>query len=102
ATDAALTSTDSNALTISAAAADHLSYTQQPSSANAGTTLGTINVAILDAVGNQTAATSSVTLALKAGPGAPAATLSGSSTVAAVAGVATFAGLSIDKAAAGY
>src|SRR4029079_11999180 len=102
ATDAALTSTDSNALTISAAAADHLSYTQQPSSANAGATLGTIKGGILDAFGNQTAATSNVTLALKAGTGDPAATLSGTATVAAVAGIATFTGLSVDKASAGY
>src|SRR6185503_11012175 len=80
ATDGALTTTDSSAFTISAAAADHLSYTQLPSSANAGATLGSIKVAILDAFGNQTTATSNVTLALKAGTGDPAATLSGTST----------------------
>ena len=102
ATDGALTAADSSAFTISAAAADHLSYTQQPASANAGATLGTIKVAILDSFGNQTSATSNVTLAIKAGTGDPAATLSGTTTVAAVAGVATFSGLSIDKAAAGY
>ena len=102
ATDGALTAADSNALTISPAAADHLTYTQQPASANAGSTLGTIKVAILDSFGNQTSATTSVTLAIKAGTGDPAATLSGTTTVAAVAGVATFSGLSIDKAAAGY
>src|SRR4029078_2017260 len=73
-----------------------------PSSATAGTTLGTIKVAILDQFGNQTSATSNVTLALKAGTGDPAATLSGTATVAAVAGIATFTGLSVDKASAGY
>jgi len=46
--------------------------------------------------------TGSVTLAISAGTGAPGAVLAGTKTVTAVAGVATFSGLSIDKAAIGY
>jgi hypothetical protein len=102
ATSGSLTTADSNAVTISPAGADHLSFTQQPSSANAGASLGTVKVAILDQYGNQTSSTANVTLAITSGTGDPAATLSGTTTVAAVAGVATFSGLSIDKAAAGY
>ncbi|HET7146118.1 MAG TPA: hypothetical protein VFI10_02870, partial [Gaiellaceae bacterium] len=82
ATKAGLTTGTSSSFTISAAAADHLSFTQQPSAANAGASLGTVKVAILDQYGNQTSSTANVTLAIKSGTGDPAATLSGTATVA--------------------
>ena len=95
---------DSAGFAVSPAAPDHLAFDNsfQPSSAAAGNSLGTVKVDILDQFGNLTADTSNVTVAIKSGTGDPAATLSGTKTVAAVAGVATFTGLSIDKAAAGY
>jgi hypothetical protein len=77
---------------------------QPPDPATAGTTLApSIVVTARDASG-QTASsfTGNVTLAIAAGTGTAGAVLSGTKTVAAVAGVATFPGLSIDKAAVGY
>jgi len=59
-----------------------------------------ITVAILDADGEQTSSTADVTLAIDANPGL--GTLSGTTTVAAVNGIATFSGLSIDKVGSGY
>lgn len=59
-----------------------------------------IQVALQDAGGNQTAATNAVTIALGANPGG--GTLSGTLTRTAVAGVATFDDLKIDKTGVGY
>ena len=59
-----------------------------------------VTVRILDANGNLTTSTASVTIAIGTNPGG--GTLSGTLTVAAVAGVATFSNLSINKAANGY
>src|SRR2546426_5515619 len=82
------------------AAAAKLSFTVQPSSATAGAGIAPA-VAIQDASGNTaTNASSAVTVALGANPGG--GTLSGATTVNPVNGVATFAGLSINKAGSGY
>jgi len=82
------------------AAAAKLSFTVQPSSATAGAGIAPA-VAIQDASGNTvTNATGAVTVALGANPGG--GTLSGTTTVNPVNGVASFAGLSMDKAASGY
>src|SRR5207247_242978 len=60
-----------------------------------------IQVAIQDAFANTvTSATNGVTLALATNPGS--GTLAGTKTVNAVGGIATFSGLSIDKAGTGY
>src|SRR4029077_4250760 len=60
-----------------------------------------LQVAAQDALGNTDPTfTANVTVALGANPGG--GTLSGTATVAAVNGVATFPGLSIDKVGAGY
>ena len=79
-----------------------LAFTTPPSDSTAGAAFGTQPVvAVQDANGNTvTTDTSSVTLALANNPGG--GTLSGTTTVAAVNGVATFSGLSIDKAGTGY
>jgi hypothetical protein len=77
-----------------------LSFTVQPSSATAGTGIASA-VAIQDASGNTvTTATNAVTVGLGANP--PGATFSGTTTVVAVSGVATFSNLSIDACGAGY
>ena len=57
---------------------------------------------MLDSQGNLTASTAAIILAIKSGTGAPGSTLTGTATRNAVAGVATFSGLSIAKAATGY
>ena len=57
-------------------------------------------MAILDAFGNTTTSTANVTVALGTNPAG--GTLSGTTTVAAVNGVATFSDLSLDKVGTGY
>src|SRR5207253_8278338 len=60
-------------------------------------------VSIRDAGGNLvTLSSASVTMTITAGSGAGGATLSGTTTVAAVSGVATFGGLSINKSGTNY
>ena len=104
ATDGALTTTDSTSFAINPAGADHLAFDAsfQPQDAAAGASLGTVKVRVLDQFGNLTPDTSSITVAIKSGSGDPTATLSGTKTATAVAGIATFTGLSIDKATSGY
>ena len=102
AASASLTGATSSAFNITAAAASKLIITSQPSNAVSGATLGSIVVKIEDASGNViTSATDAVTLAIgnNAGPGG---TLSGTVTINAIAGVASFSGLSIDIAGTGY
>lgn len=61
----------------------------------------TVQVAAQDSLGNTLASfTGNVTVAIDSNPGG--ATLSGTATVGAVAGVATFPGLSLDKTGVGY
>jgi uncharacterized protein YjdB len=82
------------------ASASRLAFTGQPGATTAGATMG-VQVSAQDAFGNLYAAfAGSVTIALGANPGG--ATLSGTTTVAAIAGVATFSGLSLDKSGTGY
>ncbi len=87
--------------TAEAGAATKLAFTQAPVTTSAGSTMPAVRVAIQDASGNTvTSATAQVTLAIGANPGA--GTLSGTTTVSAVNGVAVFSTLSIDKAGSGY
>ncbi len=87
--------------TAEAGAATKLAFTQAPVTTSAGSQMPTVRVAIQDASGNTvTSATGQVTLAIGANPGA--GTLSGTTTVSAVNGVAVFSTLSIDKAGSGY
>jgi hypothetical protein len=98
----ALTSPASSAFDITAGAASTLVFTGQPSNAVAGVAIApAIAVSIQDAFGNTiTGATDNVTIAIANNPGS--STLSGTATVAATAGVATFSDLSLDKAGAAY
>jgi uncharacterized repeat protein (TIGR03803 family) len=95
-TDGSLTSATSSSFTVSAAAASKLAFAQQPTNVTAGSTISpAVTVDIEDQFGNIiTSNTSSVTLSVASGPG----TLSGTLTVAAVAGVATFSNLSTTTA----
>src|SRR2546427_16367 len=84
------------------AAATKLVFTVHPTNA-AGAQLITppVQIAVQDASGNTvTAATDAVTVALGANPGA--GTLSGTLTVAAIHGIATFSNLRIDRPGSGY
>ncbi len=89
-------------VTVNPAAASSLSYVVQPTGAAAGATIAPpVQVEIRDQFSNRvTAATNGVSLAIGTNPGG--GTLTGGGTTAAVAGVATFSGLSIDKAGVGY
>ncbi|MFD0893448.1 PQQ-dependent sugar dehydrogenase [Luteolibacter ambystomatis] len=78
-----------------------LAMVRQPGGANVGTSLGDIQVALQGEDGKTlTSATDSITISLNANPGN--GRLIGSTTVAAVNGVASFSGLSVDQAGRGY
>ncbi len=96
ATAAGLTSATSNSFTVSVGTAVKLGFTQQPSSSTGGTAFATQpRVAIQDLGGNTvTTKTNAVTLALTTPAGATFACAT--NPLAAVAGVATFAGCKVD------
>jgi alpha-tubulin suppressor-like RCC1 family protein len=103
ATGAPLTGGTSSAFDINPAPAAKLGFSGQPGSATAGVSLGTVRVAVQDSLGNTvTTATNSITVAITAGTGKAGANLRGTKTVSAVAGVATFSGLSIDSVGTAY
>jgi hypothetical protein len=78
-----------------------LAFTVQPTNVMEGSTIGLVEVTAQDAQGNRIS-TFAGNVTLSIGANAAGGTLSGTKTVAAVAGVATFTNLSIDKAAAGF
>ena len=88
--------------TAGAGTATKLAFLQQPVTTGAGASITpAVRVAIQDANGNTvTSATQSVTLAIGTNPAG--GTLSGTATVSAVSGVATFSNLSIDKVGDDY
>src|SRR5213076_2062173 len=92
----------SPAFNVTAGAATQLVFTVEPSATVAGAAITpAVQVTAQDALGNTDPSfTGQVTVALGANPGNGA--LSGTTTGPAVAGVTTFPGLSIDRAAAGY
>ena len=102
ATSGALTLPTSTAFNMIAGAASQLAFTIQPTATNAGAPITpSVQVSIEDAGGNVvTGSTAAVTVAIGTNPNG--GTLSGTLTQNAVAGVATFAGLSINNAGVGY
>jgi len=84
------------------AAPTNVAFSVQPTTSTAGQALSpAVEVEIRDAGGNLvTSARDAVTLAIAANPGT--GTLAGTKTVTAVNGIASFSGLWINKAAAGY
>ena len=102
ASDSSLTGSTSGTFNITPAASDHLVIGVQPSNTVAGVAISpAVTVEVLDAFGNLvTFDTSNVTVAIGTNPGS--GTLSGTTTVAAVGGVATFSTLSINKVGTGY
>jgi len=98
----ALMGTTSSSFNITSGIASKLTFNVQPSNTVAGAAIApAVTVQVQDTYGNVvTTNTSNVTIAIGTNPGA--GTLSGTTTVAAVAGVATFSNLSINKSGVGY
>ena len=92
----------STAFNITPAGVALLAFIEQPASTVAGTAITpAVRVAARDSLGNTvTDFTGNVTISIASNPGG--GTLSGAATVAAVAGVATFPNLSINKIGASY
>jgi sugar lactone lactonase YvrE len=88
--------------TVTSASASKLAFAQQPHNAVVNATMmPPVTVEIQDELGNLiTTATNTVALSLAANPGGAA--LAGTVSKAAVAGVATFNDLSLDKISSGY
>jgi hypothetical protein len=103
ATDGTISSGAGLSVTVSPATASKLGFTQQPSGATGGTAFtAQPTVAVQDPYGNTvTTDTSNVTLAIGTNPGGGTLTCT-TNPVAAIAGVATFAGCKIDKVGTGY
>ena len=99
-----LTPVVSNSFNITQAPATQVVFTQDPTDALAGDILNpAITVELRDAAGNLvTSETSNVTLGIGTDPSSGNATLGGTITVAAVAGIATFNDITVDKAFSGY
>ncbi len=92
----------SGPIALSAGAPAALVFQVQPSAVAAGSPISpALQVRVVDGAGNLvTTATNTIALALGANPGP--STLGGTTSVAAVAGVATFGNLTLNRAAAGY
>jgi uncharacterized repeat protein (TIGR03803 family) len=88
-----LTSATTTTITVIPGAATHLAIAQQPgTTTTAGQSFGTVQVDVQDAYGNRvTTDTSTVTLS-------SGSSISGTTSVSAVGGVATFSGLSMTQA----
>src|SRR3954447_8304043 len=83
-------------------AASHLAFSQQPSNTGSNSSITpAVAVSVLDD-GNNVVPTSSASITLAIETNAGGGTLSGTVTRAAVNGVATFPGLTLDKVGAGY
>jgi hypothetical protein len=97
-----LAATESRRFRVGPGRPSALAFSAQPSNALAGQVVApAITVTVLDRRGNVSATEgASVTLSLDANPGG--ATLTGTLTASTVAGVATFTGVRLDKAGAGY
>ena len=102
ASTATLAAATSALFDIAAGAMSDLVFTVQPGAATAGAPIApAVQVTARDALGNTaTGFTGSVTMAIGTNPAG--GTLSGATSVNAVAGVANFAALSVNRSAAGY
>ena len=100
ASSSGLSSATSSGFNIAAGSPVWLNYLTVPTQVQAGIPITpAIQVAVKDLLGNLvTTATSAVSLSLSSGPGV----LSGTKTVTAVAGIATFADLTLDKVGTDY
>ncbi len=105
ATSTGLASGISMPFSISAGAASKLAFTIQPTNTTAGSIINSptgVQVTIEDSFGNAAFGSGTITVAIGTNPGVPPGTLSGTTSIFALTGVATFTTLSIDKTGAGY
>jgi hypothetical protein len=102
ATISAVTISQKPTIWVSAGQPVRLAFSMQPRNTKRGATISPpVKVQIRDGFGNRVAsATDNVTMVLGRNPAS--GTLAGTTTVAAVGGVATFSNLSIDNAGTGY
>ena len=100
-TSAPLTAGISTTFSITPAGNDSVRFVQEPTNAATGAAITpAITVELIDQFGNRTTSTASITLAIGANPGT--STLTGGAATAAVAGLATFAAVSLNNAGTGY
>src|SRR5205814_4573593 len=88
--------------TVTAGVASKLGFSTQPSNTTAGISIApAVTVQVRDTYGNPIiTSTASIAMAIGTNPGS--GTLSGTRTLSAVNGIATFSDLSIDKSGTGY
>jgi hypothetical protein len=99
----AYTSATSSAFNITVGAPTQLAYVQGPSNVVAGADIiPAVTVAVEDAFGNVETGDNATTIGLAIASNPGGGTLTGGTAVAVVAGVATFAGLWINKTGTGY
>jgi hypothetical protein len=91
----------SGTITVQAGPAAKLTFKTQPTNTLVGVAIADFAVEVQDADGNPVT-TSSAAIGIVLGNNPNSAVLSGTATVSAVNGVATFSGLTLDKAATGY
>src|SRR5438128_230930 len=90
-------------ITVNPAAADHLASGVQPSNTVAGVAISpAITVQILDKFNNLVTTDNTDSIELAIGTNPSSGTLSGTTTLTAGGGVATFSNLAIDRAGSGY
>ncbi len=101
---AGTTGATSTAFDVLTGQADQLVFTMQPATVTAGAAIApAVEVTVRDSLGNTvTGFTGDVVLTITAGTGASGATLAGTTSVAAIAGSATFSTLSIGLSGLGY
>jgi trimeric autotransporter adhesin len=98
ATSGTLAAAQSNSISVTVGPATSLVFSTQPSGSTGGTVFATQpTVKIVDAGGNTTTATSTITLALTNSSSGATLTCTGGLSKAAAGGVAAFAGCKIDK-----
>src|SRR5205814_1988537 len=95
-------STTSAAFNITAGGATQLVFNVQPTTTTAGAAIKTGSASTSEDARGNTASGVKGNITVAIGTNPSTGTLSGTKTVAAVAGVATFPGLSIDKVGTGY
>ena len=90
-------------LTVTAGSAEHLAFGKQPTGTRVNTAISpAVTVKILDLYGNLVDISAPTTIAVDLGSNPTGATLSGTLTVEAVHGVATFSNLKLDKTGRAY
>ncbi|MDR3606704.1 MAG: Ig-like domain-containing protein [Oligoflexia bacterium] len=102
ASSSGLTSATSSSFNITVGPAAQLAFTAQPGGGTGGVAWGTEPIVTVQDAGGNTVSGSSASIALAIGTNPSSGTLSGTAALSASSGIASFAGLSINKAGTGY